>query len=97
MTDSKASEAAERAAYRRELRGIARAPRMVGMLFVFASLGLWAWPQSGGPMVIGPLSNAISLRAAMFIVGVLCFLIPVVASLPRMTVPAPVPARGEAA
>ena len=57
MTDSKASEAAERAAYRRELRGIARAPRMVGMLFVFASLGLWAWPQSGGPMVIGPLAT----------------------------------------
>lgn len=42
-----------------------------------------------GPMVIGPISGAISLRAALIMVGVLCFLIPVVASLPRMTSPEP--------
>lgn len=56
MTDADPA-AAERAAYRRELRSIARAPLMIGFLFVFASLGLWAWPQSGGPMVIGPLAT----------------------------------------
>jgi predicted MFS family arabinose efflux permease len=42
-----------------------------------------------GPMVIGPISGAISLRAALIMVGALCFLIPVVASLPRMTSPQP--------
>ncbi len=49
-----------------------------------------------GPMVIGPLSDTISLRAALLAVGVLCFIIPVVASLPRMTAPEPVPAREKA-
>ena len=48
-----------------------------------------------GPMMIGPISGAISLRAALIAVGILCFLIPVVASLPRMTAPEPAPAREE--
>lgn len=55
MTRPDLSDAEARAAYRRELRGVARWPRMLGLMFVFASLGLWAWPQSGGPLVIGPL------------------------------------------
>ncbi len=45
-----------------------------------------------GPMVIGPVSEAVSLRTALLIVGGLCFLIPVVASLPRMTATVPEPA-----
>ena len=55
--DSDADVAEARADYRRELRAVARTPRMVGLLFVFASLGLWAWPQSGGPMTLGPLAT----------------------------------------
>ncbi|QNO25460.1 hypothetical protein EEB18_011635 [Sphingopyxis sp. OPL5] len=55
MTRPDLSDADARAAYRSELRGIARAPRMLGLVFVFASLGLWAWPQNGGPLVLGPL------------------------------------------
>lgn len=51
------TDADARAAYRKELRGVARWPRTVGLLCVFASLGLWAWPQSGGPLVLGPLAT----------------------------------------
>lgn len=46
---------AARMAYRRELREIARGPRLVGLLFVFAALGLFAWSRSGGPWYLGPL------------------------------------------
>lgn len=45
-----------------------------------------------GPMVIGPISGTISLRAALILVGLLCFLIPIVASLPRMAATGPDPA-----
>lgn len=38
-----------------------------------------------GPMVIGPISDIFSLRPALIGVGILCLLIPVIASLPRMT------------
>ena len=55
--DGDADVAEARADYRRELRAVARTPRMVGLLFVFASLGLWAMPQSGGPTMLGPLAT----------------------------------------
>ena len=57
MTRPDLTDAEARAAYRKELRGVARWPRTVGLLCVFASLGLWAWPQSGGPLVLGPLAT----------------------------------------
>lgn len=46
---------AARAAYRRELRGVAQRTRMVGFGLVFAALGLFAWLRSGGPPYLGPL------------------------------------------
>lgn len=52
------SDAEARAAYRDELRAVARTPRRMGLLFVFASLGLWVWPQNGGPAMLGPLPTA---------------------------------------
>ncbi|HMO76806.1 MAG TPA: hypothetical protein PKD48_15825, partial [Sphingopyxis sp.] len=57
MTGPDLSDAAARAAYRHELRGVARAPRLLGYLSIFAAIGLWAWPQSGGPARLGPLST----------------------------------------
>lgn len=49
------SSDAARAAYRRELRGVAQGLRMAGFLLVFAALGLFAWSRSGGPWYLGPL------------------------------------------
>lgn len=49
------SSDAARAAYRRELRGIARGPRLAGFLLVFGALGLFVWSRSGGPWYLGPL------------------------------------------
>lgn len=57
MTGSDLSDAEARTAYRHELRGVARGPRLAGYLSIFAAIGLWAWPQSGGPERIGPLST----------------------------------------
>jgi predicted MFS family arabinose efflux permease len=45
-----------------------------------------------GPMVIGPLSDSISLRAALVCVGIICFGIPVVAGMARVPAPTPEPA-----
>jgi predicted MFS family arabinose efflux permease len=42
-----------------------------------------------GPMVIGPISGAISLRAALVSVGLLCFAIPAIAAASRLTILAP--------
>ena len=57
MTRPHLDTADTRTAYRRELRAVARGPRLTGLFFVFASLGLWAWPQSGGPVRLGPLAT----------------------------------------
>jgi fucose permease len=45
-----------------------------------------------GPMVIGPEIGPITLRAALILVGPICFLIPIMASLPRMAATVPDPA-----
>lgn len=57
MTRPDLSDPAARGAYRQELRALARGPRFAGYLSIFAAIGLWAWPQSGGPERLGPLST----------------------------------------
>ncbi|WP_260581499.1 hypothetical protein [Sphingopyxis sp. PET50] len=49
------TDAEARAAYRRELRGVARWPRLAGFVLILGAVGLWAWPRSGGPWFLGPL------------------------------------------
>lgn len=43
----------KRAAYRRELRGIARRPRRAGFALVLAGAALLVWPRMGGPWYLG--------------------------------------------
>jgi hypothetical protein len=49
------SDPEEFAAYRRELRGVARWSRLAGFVLVLLALALFVWPQSGGPSMLGPL------------------------------------------
>ena len=44
-----------RAAYRRELRGIARSWRWTGLAVVALGLALLTLPRMGGPWMLGPL------------------------------------------
>lgn len=55
MSPPDLSNDAARAAYRRELRRVARGPRMVGFVLVFAAVGLFIGSGSGGPRYFGPL------------------------------------------
>lgn len=47
------------AAYRCELRGVARWSRLAGFVLVLAALALFVWPQGGGPERIGPLATEV--------------------------------------
>ncbi len=51
------SDPAVRAAYRTELRTVARWSRLAGYVLIFAALGLFVWPNSGGPLRIGPFAT----------------------------------------
>lgn len=51
------SNPAARAAYRRELRSLARVPRIVGLILVLGGVALLAWPRMGGPWFLGPIKT----------------------------------------
>lgn len=57
MTVPDLTDVEARAAYRRELRGVASGPRRAGLILVVAALGLLFWSQNGGPAQLGPLST----------------------------------------
>lgn len=46
-----------RAAYRRELRGLARGQRRAGLIFMLSGVALLAWPRMGGPWYLGPMKT----------------------------------------
>ena len=46
-----------RTAYRRELRTLARIPRLTGFILVLSGAALLAWPRMGGPWFLGPLKT----------------------------------------
>lgn len=53
MTPPDISTREGRTAYRRELREIARKPRLLGFFLVLGGAALLAWPRMGGPWFLG--------------------------------------------